>query len=170
MQFDYIIDKINKSELSTKPFLHLELNDLFTPEHFEELVKTKELNINGCKNDKDLFENLFDKGYRIIDFPGCINDHNEYIRWHEHKHSSQKINTACEGFGVVLRLKEHKSAILSELTRFLESDEFIQCISNKFGVQAENCNYDCGIQKYLDGYEISPHVNWHRYGSIPLAA
>ena len=162
MQFDYIIEKINNTELSTSPFLHLELNNLFTPEHFEQLVRAKELNISDCKNDKDLFEKLFNNGYKIIDFPGCINDHEEYIKWHEHKHASQKINTACEGFGIVLRLKQPESTIVRELTSFLESDEFIQCISRKFGVQADECNYDSGIQKYLDGYEISPHPDIRR--------
>ena len=27
----------------------------------------------------------------------------------------------------------------------------------KFGIEYQNCNIDGGIQKYLDGYELSPH-------------
>ena len=62
-----------------------------------------------------------------------------------------------ESFGLVLRLYKPKSDIISELNEFIHSEEFIHCLSNKFKIDVDQTNYDGGIQKYLDGYEISPH-------------
>lgn len=157
MKYDYILKKIDEAQVINEPFQHLQINDFFSSEHFEEIIQSREVNIKLSKDDNDLFENLFDSGYKIIKFPGCIENKNEYVKWHKTKKVSQKTNTSCEGFGVVLRLLEANSKPIQELMSFLESSEFKKCISAKFGIKLEACSYDQGIQKYLDGYEISPH-------------
>ena len=43
-----------------------------------------------------------------------------------------------------------------ELNEFFSSDIFINAVLNRFNLN-NNVTYDGGIQKYLDGYEISPH-------------
>ena len=47
--------------------------------------------------------------------------------------------------------------ILIDLKNFIESKEFNLVLAEKFNLDLEQCSIDTGIQKYLDGYEISPH-------------
>lgn len=162
MRFDYVIDKIGRAPMQDTPFAHIEINDLFEEEDFRAIVDSPEVKIAPASNDADLFERLFDNGYRIIDFPGCITDHQRYIDWHRRKGSSQLINTACEGFGVVLRLADMRTSPIQELSAFLHSEAFLRCIADRFQIDHRTCSYDAGVQKYLDGYEISPHVDIRR--------
>ena len=52
---------------------------------------------------------------------------------------------------------EVETSPIGELKDFISSDAFVNCMAEKFEISLERCAYDCGIQKYLDGYEISPH-------------
>jgi len=157
MRFTYILEKIKNADFLEEPFPHIELDNLFTPEDFSKIISSKEVTIAPSSNDSNLFNNLFDAGYKIIQFPGCVQDKEKYIKWHETKKLSHQTNTTCEGFGIVLRLAKSECEIIRELTDFLNSEEFKNCISEKFEINLDDCTYDNGIQKYLDGYEISPH-------------
>jgi len=162
MDLTYVIEKIKIAELSEFPFKHIEINQLFKKNDFEEIIRSPEITTKVAQDDEALFDVLFACNYKIIDFPGCTSDYREYIKWHKEKKSSQKINTSCEGYGVVMRLKSPKSTAINALQDFLNSREFIDCIAEKFNIRAGECNYSAGIQKYLDGYEISPHPDIRR--------
>lgn len=157
MDLSYIIEKIKNAELSEFPFKHIEINELFEKNDFEEIIRSPEITIKVAQNDEALFDELFTCNYRIIGFPGCTRNYKEYIKWHKEKKNSQKSNTSCEGYGVAMRLKSPKSNAIKVLQDFINSREFIDCITEKFNIKASQCSYDAGIQKYLDGYEISPH-------------
>ena len=58
---------------------------------------------------------------------------------------------------MTLRLAEPRTDIITELKAFLEGDEWNHALSDKFELPFEKTEPDNGIQKYLDGYEISPH-------------
>lgn len=161
-KFEYVIEKVKNAEFKTHPFPHIEIDNLFTDEDFEKLVASDDILTGNFTCDDELFESLFAKNYRVIDFPGCTSDIEEYKSWHKSKSKSNKTNTSCEGFGVVLRLIEARSRVVKECMEFINSPEFIESIAEKFGIDAGDCNYDCGIQKYLDGYEISPHPDIRR--------
>lgn len=162
MPFSYLLDKIRSAEFSTEPFLHIEINDFFSPEDFAALTAAPEIATVDLKSDEDLFDTLFAAGYKIIGFPGCINDKAKYIQWHKNRKTVSITNSACEGFGVTLRLIETKSPAVSELNEFLNSSVFQQTLAEKFGISLDDVFYDAGIQKYLDGYEISPHPDIRR--------
>ncbi len=162
MNFQYIIEKIKNTELSNYPFKHLEITDLFSKEDFEKIIQAPEIAMEPAKSDEELFNIAFATDYKIITFPGCTEDYKEYIKWHKDKRSSQKANTSCEGFGVVLRLQSTKSNTIGLLNDFFKSPEFIGCLAEKFNLNENECIYDSGIQKYLDGYEISPHPDVRR--------
>lgn len=158
--FNYILNKILNSKFTQSPFEHLYIADLFKSKHFDEITKCPEIELPICSSDEELFGKLFDAGYKIIKFPGCIADVDYYIRWHNSPEREEiRIinNTACEGFGVTLRLITPKSAIIQELKEFIESSEFLNCLCEKFNLDLSDMEPDNGIQKYLDGYEISPH-------------
>jgi hypothetical protein len=58
---------------------------------------------------------------------------------------------------MTLRLAQPKTEIITELKAFLEGGPFNIALSEKFGLTRDEVRADCGIQQYLDGYEISPH-------------
>ena len=55
-----------------------------------------------------------------------------------------------------------KTEVLIALNNFLASKKFNTAIAQKFNINIDNCDIDGGIQKYLDGYEISPHPDIRR--------
>lgn len=165
VNFEYILDKIDKAQFSNSPFKHLYIEELFSSKDFDAIINSPEIKTNECGNDQELFDQLFKKGYDVIKFPGCIGDVDYYMDWHAEKYDSEKKlinNAACEGFGMTLRLTRPQSDILSHLKDFIESEKFLSVIAKKFQVNLGDCEADNGIQKYLDGYEISPHADIRR--------
>ena len=155
MRFDYLIDKILKEDFIKEPFKHIYIEDFFEEEDFNSIVNNSEITLEKCSSDEELFNKMFDNNYKVIPFPGCTTDYKEYIK----KHSANEpltSHTATESAGVVLRLYP-KNKTLIELSEFLLSKDFNNAIAEKFGLEYENCDIDGGMQKYLDGYEISPH-------------
>ena len=162
--FTYLIKKIRDKSFETEPFKHIYIENFFSEDHFSKIINATELISPVVNNDKDLIKGLLQKGFKIIPFPGCVTDIDEYIGWHE---GNKKLShhTACEGFGITLRLFEFQSKILKKLNEFLVSEDFNSAISDKFGFSFKDCEIDSGIQKYLDGYEISPHPDIRKKAS-----
>ncbi|WP_141468281.1 hypothetical protein [Pelagimonas varians] len=156
-RFDYLIDKIETAEFIQTPFKHLEILQFFTDADFAELLACQEIAIPTAANDEELFDHLLDRGYKIIPFPGSTASRQEYLAWHQNQTEGDRYHPTCEGFGVTLRLIEPISTFLQELDAFLRGDAFNAAIAKKFNINLESCSTDCGIQKYLDGYEITPH-------------
>ena len=73
-----------------------------------------------------------------------------------------RAGSTNEGFGIVLRLVDIKTKILAEVQEFMLSEAFTECIAAKLNLQLQEFTVDNGIQKYLDGYEISPHPDIRR--------
>lgn len=163
MRFSYLLEKIQAAEFITAPFNHIQIDNFFSAADFAAIIAAPEISIVDLKSDDDLFEALIGRGYKIIDFPGCILDKNKYIQWHKERKSVNTItNSACEGFGMTLRLMQAQSTTISELNEFLNGRVFQEALAEKFGISLECVFYDAGIQKYLDGYEISPHPDTRR--------
>lgn len=154
--FDYLIKKIENADFEISPFQHIYIEDFFSQEHFEKIISCEEIASPNACNDEQLLDGLYEKGFKAIPFPGCVTDRDKYIKWHTHGKKSEH-HTACEGFGMALRLYNMQSEILIKLNDFLTSDRFNKVIAKKFNVDFQKCMTDGGIQKYLDGYEISPH-------------
>ena len=101
--FDYLIEKINSSQIEKIPFDAIYIEDFFSKEHFEAIVNDSAINLNKTEDDKSLFDEVFKSGYKIIDFPGCISSEKEYINWHNHKSLDTRSNSSCESFGLSVR-------------------------------------------------------------------
>ena len=163
MSFAYILDKIREAEWSDEPFRHIEIKELLSPEHFQAIVSAPEIALAPSANDAELFDRLLGLDYKIVAFPGCITDRHAYMAWHANKSAGHGFsNTSCEGFGITLRLMGASTPIIAELRSFLGSKAFWVTLIRKLGVPAHEMAIDVGIQKYLDGYEISPHPDVRR--------
>ena len=161
-RFNYVIEKINSAPIRKHPFSHVYIENLFSKEDFAEIVGSHEIAIRETNSDKELFEELDSNGYKVISFPGCITNIAEYCHWHKNKSVDVRAGSTNEGFGIVLRLVDIKTKILAEVQEFMLSDAFTECIAAKLNLQLQEFTVDNGIQKYLDGYEISPHPDIRR--------
>jgi hypothetical protein len=158
MSFDYLLEKVKQAEFTSEPFTHIQINNFFSDAHFREITAAPEIAISNLSDDADLIETLFKNSYKIIDFPGCIIDKDAYLDWHKERgQQTSHNNSACEGFGMTLRLYAANSPIVQDLMGFINGAEFQETLATKFGIGMPDVFYDSGIQKYLDGYEISPH-------------
>ena len=155
--FEYLIDKIANARFSDHPFPHIYIENFFNEADFNEITSSSAINIKESDDNEEMFNSLFSEGYKIIDFPGCIVDQQEYIAWHASSKKHSNIHTATEGFGMTLRLMNPKIDALKNLKEFIESQSFSEAIAKKFNIEIDSVYADNGIQKYLDGYEISPH-------------
>jgi hypothetical protein len=154
--FSYLIEKVKNADFEFDPFKHIYIEDFFSNQHFDEITSCTEILSPVASTDTELINGLVHKGFKPISFPGCVTNIKKYVNWHEQGKRTAH-HSACEGFGMALRLFEFQSVVLEELNTFIASEEFNRVIAEKFEVNYDNCLIDGGIQKYLDGYEISPH-------------
>ncbi len=156
MSFAYLIEKIENQPFETTPFKHLEILGFFEPKHFEEIVAAREVLLPEFDSDEALIRGLKENGFRSIPFPGTTQNEKAYLNWHKGK-GEHRNTVTCEGIGITFRLFSAQNNLLKEINEFFQSAEFLTCISERFGVQLDLTFPDNGLQKYLDGYEISPH-------------
>jgi len=157
--FDYILDKVQAAPFEGEPFRHIHVEGLFTEDHFEKIINATEVNIPPVETDEDLITVLHERGFKEIPFPGTTADLASYLRWRKDSKSQKMLNQpTCEGFGVVMRLQRtEKNTILDDAISFFRSDRFWMAMADKFGLDYNLVRSDMGLQKYLHGYEISPH-------------
>ncbi len=163
MSFGYLGEKIRAAPITERPFRHIDIPELFQPRHLAEILRSPEVSTTPAASDEALFPILFQAGYRIVNFPGCVIDKDEYIAWRSDRGElGGRNNPSCEGFGVTLRLAEVETPIIADLLDYLDSGDFLDALAEKFGVNRSATFLDAGVQKYLDGYEISPHPDVRR--------
>ncbi|HKX78530.1 MAG TPA: hypothetical protein VJM34_08425 [Novosphingobium sp.] len=160
-EFAYILDKIRDADFSDDPFRHVIIDEFLSPEHFAAVTSAPEVSRKRYGETEEMLNDLLSSGYKVQEFPGCITsvpDYLKFVRDNEMKGSLVEGygHGLLEGYGMTLRLMQYQSPILEGLIAFLNTEEFRGVIADKFGVT--NPTYpDTSIQKYLTGYEISPH-------------
>ncbi len=157
--FDYLLERIAEAEMREAPFRHLYIENFFHPGQFARITGAEQIRLPQAANDRELIALLHAHGYKEIPFPGTTTDLETYLAWHGSGQRQAGVNNpACEGFGVTFRLKAPApGSVIARLHRFLKSEPFWQALAGRFGIDLATVHADAGIQKYLDGYEISPH-------------
>lgn len=154
-EFGYLLEKIESSTFSNDPFEFILIDDFLSKEHFDQFTSANEIKRPVSLNTETLIDDLIQNGYKVQSFPGCSSSIKEYLK--AINSGNWKVDQGLlEGFGMVFRLKKYQTSILKRLTRFLNSQEFKSVIERKFNITEKNY-VETGIQKYLQGYEISPH-------------
>jgi hypothetical protein len=163
-QFSYLLDKVRAASFETTPFKHVYIRDFFSAEHFSRITGDRQISLRPVRDDRDLISTLYEAGYKEITFPGTTTDVESYLAWHGSGARQNGVNNEnCEGFGVTMRLKKpEQGSILSDLDAFMRTRAFWSVLAQKFDVDLDDVTPDSGIQKYLDGYEISPHPDIRR--------
>ena len=164
-RLDYIIDKIRTAPIIEQPFRHIYIGNLFTDVDFGELIKLPEILVPPVDSDEALIAELQRRKFRAIPFPGTTTDLADYLAWHGDPSASKRWGSSgwlneetCEGYGIVMRLQTvTPGTILAEANALFESDRFWTAAASRFGLHGTSFRREYGVQKYLDGYEISPH-------------
>jgi hypothetical protein len=155
-RFSYVLDRIRETDLAQEPFPHLYLEDLLHGDDFAELVATAEIDLPPADDVDELFDHLERAGYERIDFPGCLRSKEDYLRWLHEGGDQDGTNPNCEAQGLAFRLAERRSQVVRDVDEFFRSPALVDLLIEKFGIE-RRVTMEGGIQKYLHGYEISPH-------------
>lgn len=159
-EFGYIIDKLRAASFRSDPFRHLVIDDLFTAEHFAAITTASEVARAPLSRTEDLIDDLEASGYRIQSFPGCTTSREEYLACYNE--GAWPVDKGLlEGFGLTMRLQQYETELLSQVVAFFNGDAFQTALAEKFGVERPT-RVDTAIQKYMHGYEISPHPDVRR--------
>lgn len=156
MSFKYLLDKLNAAEIRSDPFPHIYLEKFLGQRDFDAVVSSPEVTLPAAANIDELFSILDALSFQPIEFPGCTKSRAEYVGWLETAIKPKDTHAACEGKGMALRCTTSRSEVVRSLGAFFESRELLDLLTHKFGITAPT-QLDCGLQKYLNGYEISPH-------------
>lgn len=156
--FDYILEKINDAWYQTDPFEFIYIEDFLSKEHFDLITQHSQVDFPEFEKVEDLIEHLNENDYSPVPFPGCTTDVNQYVKWYKTGQGStpSHAQNLIEGFGIAYRMMKHHNPTINALLEFLNSEEFLNCLKNKFG-KTGDMRVETAIQKYLTGYEISPH-------------
>ena len=150
--FNYLIDRLNQSDICQEPFEYIYIEKFLSDKHFKDLIAADDISVNG-KDDQDLIQNLENQGYEALDFPGCTPSKNKYIKFRKINKPRKSI---YEGLGFAMRLANPKDQIVAELKEFFSSDQWRDAVKEKFNI-SEDVSIDAGLQKYLSDYQITPH-------------
>ena len=157
-RFDYLLTKIEEAGFLDEPFRHIEIDGFFSDADFARLLEAPEIRTDEVASDRELIEQLGKLSYKPIEFPGTASNIRDYLDWRDDPGCLHTNIDTCEGFGLTFRLQRPVAGgIVEELNDFFESAEFRRCLMEKFGLDEEGVFPDVGLQKYLAGYEISPH-------------
>lgn len=160
-EFDYIIDKIKNAKFINEPFPHLEINDFLKESHLRLILNDEQIHFKEVSTDDQLYRALIRHGYSIQAFPGCVSTWSSYKQYlREGKYRSRKGNPV-ESAGITFRLKKCRNPFINKLLAFMQSRKFEESLRNKFQIDKKT-HILTEIQKYLTGYEISPHPDVRR--------
>lgn len=160
-EFVYLIEKIQSVEVRDTPFEHIYIEDFLHDNHFSTVSQSNQINLPQFRSDENLIDGLMNKGYEPIGFPGTTENIEDYLSWREGGKEHTNSDTT-EGYGMTFRLQQFEDPILQDFADLFSSSEFFSVLCDKFGIDSRGTNIDSGLQKYLDGYEISPHPDVRR--------
>ncbi len=156
-EFQYLNKKVINAEFKTEPYKHIYIENFLSEKHFEELISDPQVAISG-KSDEELLENLKKAGWVARPFGGSTINEKAYLNWHKNKKNGFRNQTTCSGFGMTYKLcSPSKNKITNELMKFFSKGSFYETLRKKFKIKKQEFRIDAGFQKYLDGYELSPH-------------
>ena len=155
MNFTYIIEKIKNAQIIEHPFPHLDIQNLLSDEHLNLIINDTQIHFEEMNSNDDLHEKLIKNGWKIQNFPGCVDDWKSYLEYLEKK-KKYITNTPVEMVGITFRLISYKNDLIKELIKYMNSNIFHEALKNKFNIKNKTI-ITTAIQKNLTGYEISPH-------------
>lgn len=154
--------KILAAPFQEEPFEHLYIQDFLDHDDFREMQTCPRNRLPRYSDTRQLIDGLRANHYSPIAFPGCVEDVGAYIEAYEsgrfdsrdpeHQHVVESY-----GMAFLQNVSTNPSPRIRDLLGFLNSDAFHQVLRHKFGIVERPTRLSSTVQKYLSGYEISPH-------------
>ena len=154
-EFRYLAEKLLVAEFQQDPFPHLLVEDYLSPEHFDLITSDPQIRLPAHRSSESLIADLMDRDYEVQHFPGCFDHVPDYLRYISDGTLPEQTRPVG-GAGLALRLERFANPRIRALMQYLKGDDFKSAIESKFGI-ARSTTMLTTIQKYLTGYEISPH-------------
>lgn len=155
--FNYLLDKIKNSDFIEEPFEHLDIRNFLSEEHFLKLQNNKQIHFDESGTQEELRSQLLKNDFIPTPFPGCTTNENLYFSLlKENRLNEIQTEGDSEGVGIAYVLNKTNDDFVKSLLRFLNGNEFHNTLKEKFSI-TEQTRVTTKIQKYLTGYEISPH-------------
>lgn len=152
VDYRYLAKRIAAAQIIEEPFPHIEVRPFFLQEDFQYLIQY--VRIQQRQSTEDLIKELFERGYRVQEFPGCTENVPKYLNELRQRKPTE---------GLAFRLWWPKDDRVRALIKYLQGDEFTKAMCDKFEVpMRDDFERLAAIQKYLTGYEISPHPDVRR--------
>lgn len=156
-EFNYIIKKIHEAEFISAPFAHLYIEDFLSAEHLHLLQTSPQLWLSPQESTEQLIDELIKQGYQTQLFPGCFSQIDHYLEWYNSGETRCIVRAdVVESAGLAFRLIQIQDKKIRQLRKFLNSQLFHDCLRTKFSL-LNSTTIETEIQKYLTGYEITPH-------------
>lgn len=156
-EFEYIGEKILNAKFEDYPFKHLYIENLLSDDHLKLLSTDSQIKLEKHETTKQLIDAIKKEGYHAIKFPGCTTSVSAYLNWYENNKVDKLYNSeVVEAFGMAFHLEKIKNEKIKKLIEYLNSDKFHNILHQKFDI-TQPSRITTRIQKYLSGYEISPH-------------
>jgi len=140
------------------------INDFLGESLFQELISHPDINLGPCTDMSELNGSLNVAGWEVQLHPGCIATFAEYRQVREGKALYKDANSyghasrhqLLSGSGIAYRYQRSESSAIQDRISLFHGGELLKTLYEKFEIHHET-TYDCGLQKYLHGYEIPPH-------------
>jgi hypothetical protein len=153
----YITEKIMDSSFELYPYKHLLVENILSQDHLNLIINDDQIKLEKMQNIEALLEQLKKKKYTVINFPGCTTSEQEYLDYLHGKGIKNLYNKdIVEAFGMAFKLDEIVNPEIKRILDFFNSLHFHETVKKKFNISA-GTKMSTTIQKYLSGYEISPH-------------
>ena len=162
-RFDYLIERLRDATIEEDPFPHLHLRDFLSADDFDAITRSADVDVPAVRDTAELFEVLEAAGYAPTQFPGATTSRDDYLAWLDHAHVASGTHEACEAMGMVVRQQSRPTdPTVRALNDFFRSERVQTLLKDRFGVEGATTAGQVGLQKYLHGYEISPHPDIRR--------
>lgn len=162
MTFDYLKDRIRKASIRTDPFKHIYIENFLNSQHLKLILQEKSMEVQLTLQPQALRDRFFEKGWVQQTHPGCYKSIESYV-FHRVNRSAELAEIQgtrgmplLDSGGLAFRLQKTCS-LLAELLEFFKGDQFLDVLRECGFVSDSPYICDTGFQKYLTGYEISPH-------------
>ena len=66
--FNYLIEKILNAPVIEHPFPHIYIENFFDDHDFQEITSTESIRTEPFNNDQEMFDSLFEMGYKTKQF------------------------------------------------------------------------------------------------------
>ena len=156
-EFAYLSQKIDEAKFEHAPFKHILIEDFLSEEHLQNVLQDQQIHFEEVRSTEELVERLFEKGYKIQNFPGCTSDLKEYLNhYNNSRFPANRKGTPIESYGITFRLHSYNNSATRRLVEYLNGAEFKSMLEKKFEIEEDTTIVTKGRHDPCVGIRATP--------------